>query len=541
MKIIRKIDCFGREFHFLINNHYYFQSLIGGLLTLCLLIFSLTILYLFGRELWRKESPSITTSSVLSSEYEIIDLQRQKMFFAFKVEDTYGKEINSDLFYINVQYLSWNKSGLLYEDIPLTKCSEYDIGEPYSKLYCLNLTNRAIGGNFDGDFMKKFIISINYCPKNTIYYDSTLCTSVDTLSSLLHSIRFSYLKPVLYQQPDNYTHPLIVDYEYTYIDLHFMYMTSEVATFGKYELVDNDHWLLNKEKVSSFYEIDNVRSISEFVYLNGFEEGQKANSLYTLSLVGSKKVKMMTRTYKKVTDIMAIISGIVSLVKIVVWAISFYFNILEQYYSLFTMTFDINVKTAQFNSKKKSPTKIKMTTSPKFDAKVNNYVNTSKVTSNNQANDSTLTNIKMCDSIKASFLKKKNTNGHYNKQRFTLWCFLSKKQNLFVRYALSYIKNRFDITNYNKTLFDIDFLKTLLLSAKQIDILNTNRKIVLNDYDSVVSIQSNRSDTVNRIKHSQQVLSYYQNKSYDTMNKTDRCLYDILSPRLKQAISLCKI
>ena len=147
----------------------------------------------------------------------------------------------------------------------------------------------------------------------------------------------------------------------------------------------------------------------------------------------------------------------------------------------------------------------------------------------------------MCDSIKASYLKKKITNGHYNKQRFTLWCFLSKKQNLFVRYALSYIKNRFDITNYNKTLFDIDFLKTLLLSAKQIDILNTNRKIVLNDYDSVVSIQSNRSDTVNRIKHSQQVLSYYQNKSYDTMNKTDRCLYDILSPRLMQAISLCKI
>ena len=108
MHLIRNVDCFGREFHFLIHHKQLYQSVIGGILSTIVTMFFIFCTYFFGKVLWERTSPLVMTSTQLNNNYEIFNLTKHKVFFAFKIEDLYGKIFNfTNILYIKLQYFDW--------------------------------------------------------------------------------------------------------------------------------------------------------------------------------------------------------------------------------------------------------------------------------------------------------------------------------------------------------------------------------------------------------------------------------------------------
>ena len=108
MHLIRNVDCFGREFHFLIHHKQLYQSVIGGILSIIVTMFFIFCTYFFCKVLWERTSPLVMTSTQLNNNYEIFNLTKHKVFFAFKIEDLYGKIFNfTNILYIKLQYFDW--------------------------------------------------------------------------------------------------------------------------------------------------------------------------------------------------------------------------------------------------------------------------------------------------------------------------------------------------------------------------------------------------------------------------------------------------
>ena len=108
MHLIRNVDCFGREFHFLIHHKQLYQSVIGGILSIIVTMVFIFCTYFFGKVLWERTSPLVMTSTQLNNNYEIFNLTKHKVFFAFKIEDLYGKIFNfTNILYIKLQYFDW--------------------------------------------------------------------------------------------------------------------------------------------------------------------------------------------------------------------------------------------------------------------------------------------------------------------------------------------------------------------------------------------------------------------------------------------------
>ena len=97
------------------------------------------------------------------------------------------------------------------ENLPLTKCSEYEIFDNgivshfYDDYYCANFTNRSVMPLSQTKY-RVFQINLYICPPEDLTYSFSNCTSFDYIQ--LNELKgeyvyFNYYRPTIYQQPDN--------------------------------------------------------------------------------------------------------------------------------------------------------------------------------------------------------------------------------------------------------------------------------------------------------------------------------------------------
>ena len=95
------------------------------------------------------------------------------------------------------------------------------------------------------------------------------------------------------------------------------------------------------------------------------------------------------------------------------------------------------------------------------------------------------------------------------------------------------MRKRFDISSYNKLYNEFLFLKYIILSKKQRNILNSFRKISLDNPDIINDVYE---INVNNISNNsvKDIVSYFINKPKDKQSKIDECLFSILPLSMKQ-------
>ena len=164
-----KIDLLGSKFHFYDGLSLYKRTVIGGILTFFLGIISISFIYIYGREILKKNNPNITISIQNDSIYEYIDLKKEKIIFAFRIEDYYGNYINvSNILYMKIYYHSFEpdnegKYRAIIKDelVNYHICNDNDfynenLTKYYGILFCGDLGEKKFGGYWDNPYMYYF-------------------------------------------------------------------------------------------------------------------------------------------------------------------------------------------------------------------------------------------------------------------------------------------------------------------------------------------------------------------------------------------------
>lgn len=153
LKHFKKLDLFGHELDFEYQSYNKYKTVAGALLSLLIIIITLVISLLFGREIFQRKNPKVTMSQV----YDTSTIYGKDFYFALGGTLMQGKGFESQytLDYVDIRL----KIGNVTEFPPIVNCTEKHFG-PYwhvrgvqelvnqDKTKCLDISDEAKGQFF---------------------------------------------------------------------------------------------------------------------------------------------------------------------------------------------------------------------------------------------------------------------------------------------------------------------------------------------------------------------------------------------------------
>ena len=154
---------FGSRFHFKVFGKHKSMSCFGGLMTLITLVILAIFFYLFGQDFFYKKNPQVIQSGYLPQNYSTINLTEEKIIIPWRIEDVSSIPVDpTGILYPRIYYYTSERDPKTMEFVSYNveyldffKCNATDImvnnGElQLGSYYCINLTNKPIGGYWDG-------------------------------------------------------------------------------------------------------------------------------------------------------------------------------------------------------------------------------------------------------------------------------------------------------------------------------------------------------------------------------------------------------
>ena len=177
-EILKYLDSFGTRFSFYTERNRKFYTMLGGILTLFSIIFSLVIFIFINLDDIRHNTP-ISTTSTERENYKNITFGEEKIWIAWRITDFGGKTFNHTgiLFPIIYYYKGIRNhsiEGLEFSDkiINYKLCNEtsmannvnqYMINVELDKLYCIDMDDLSMGGSWDNEFLNYVEFDIYNC------------------------------------------------------------------------------------------------------------------------------------------------------------------------------------------------------------------------------------------------------------------------------------------------------------------------------------------------------------------------------------------
>ena len=230
-RVLKYVDFFGTNFNFYTEKNRKLYTPLGGILTLFSIIFGIIIFLLMNLEELNHNSP-ISSTSVIQEEYHNIKFIQEKIWLPWRIRDYEGNLANfSGLLYPIIYYYSGirnktdDKLNLEYSFLDYKLCNEtsminninsFILDVSLDQLYCIDMENLNMGGNWDYDFVNYVEFDLYIC-KNGIDYDENNinCTTYERLIEAAqkdNSFEFEIYYPLVHYQPLNKTNPIFVKY-----------------------------------------------------------------------------------------------------------------------------------------------------------------------------------------------------------------------------------------------------------------------------------------------------------------------------------------
>jgi len=267
---LKFLDCFGTTYSFYTEKNRKFYTAFGGILTLLSIIFGIIIFIYINLDNFSYNIP-ISTMSTAKENYKNITFREEKIWIPWRIRDFGGMTINhTGLFFPKIFYSKSvrnnNKIKLSYEIINYKLCNEtsmvnasylYMINMKLEELYCIDMEDLYIGGNWDTDFLYFVQFDLYMC-KNGIDYDgnNTNCTSYEEIAKLVDKYNcfdFEIYYPVVHYQPMNKATPIFVKYTNYFYHLSRFSNKIDRIYLQQHILKDDKNLLYKNEKLYSFW------------------------------------------------------------------------------------------------------------------------------------------------------------------------------------------------------------------------------------------------------------------------------------------------
>ena len=322
----KHIDIFGTKFHFLTYKKYKFKTLIGGIITLITYILAFIIIFFLEEDFFFRKNPSYTFSQYGAS-YEKINLSKEKVLIAFRLEDKNGLKIDeNNIIYPMIYYYSSiaDSNGKYHnnykeEYIPYRKCKKSDFYDnedlisKYGDLYCIDWGNTTFGGNWDNDFLYYFEIRLFYCKNGESFsFNNSKCTSIEKLKKFFEnqSVYISIYYNFFNFRFTNFKKPFDTKIKIYYCILDYKLRQIDTSHLRQYILNDDKGWLFSDYNNISFWGIDNIKTKYQYYSEEEINKEKVSSLIYSFSIYMLLEKTYYTRQYKKIQDILAMISGV---------------------------------------------------------------------------------------------------------------------------------------------------------------------------------------------------------------------------------------
>ena len=446
IEMFRYIDCFGAGFNFYSEKNRKLYTPLGGIFTLLSCFFGLIVFIFINFDNFLHTNPQSTTSTVriYNRQYKF---NEEKVWIPWRIRDYNGKTVNhSKYFYPIIYYYQGvrnnSKDGmnLTYQFLNYTLCNEtaminntdsFVIDIDLNQLYCINMGDLDMGGNFDSDFINYVEFDLFIC-KNGIDYDENNinCTSYEKLveaSQIYNSFVFEIFYPIVNYQPMNKSVPIFISYSNYFYHLSRFSNKIDRIHLQKHILQDDKGWLIKKEKSYSYW---GYISITGDTYANGdkrdlMSEGSTSR-LYSFNIYLKPDIVYYKRSYKKLYIIFAEGLPIVNIVFVIFKLISKTLKIASRNRQLTELLFEnlqerrknrIN-SNETFTKKKKYFSDKKIISKKSENLKSEKFNSNQNISTNNNNNDYSSVHITQTEKGKKLNLSRNYRRNSFGKSKF---------------------------------------------------------------------------------------------------------------------------
>ena len=324
-RILKYLDCFGTTFNFYTEKTRKLYTPLGGILTLFSFIFGTVIFLAMNLEEIKHDVP-LTSTSVIQEGYHNIKFVEEKIWIPWRIRNYEGNLANfSGLLYPIIYYYSGKKNkneeklDLTFSYLDYKLCSEtsminnsnyYYLDASLDQLYCIDMEDLDMGGNWDSDFVNYVEFDLYIC-QDGIDYDETNknCTSYEDLINAAqndNSFEFEIYYPMVHYQPMNKTNPIFVKYNNYFYHLSRFSNKIDRLYLQKNTLIDDKGWVSKNEKINNYW---GCESLSGDSYATGdkkdlMSEGSSSR-LYSFNIYVNFQVIVYRRYYKNLFLIIA--------------------------------------------------------------------------------------------------------------------------------------------------------------------------------------------------------------------------------------------
>ena len=512
-EFLKYIDCYGTEFNFYTEKNRKFYTPLGGILTFASIIFSIFVFISLNYSEFIQENP-ITSSYIIRENYTNIKFGEEKIWIPWRIRDYYNKKINhKDLFYPIIYYYKGKKNettkgmDLTYDLIDYRLCSEtsmvnrsdlYKINVSLDDLYCINMEDLNVGGNWQADFINYIEFDLYVCKNGINYNESDIkCTTYETIvnSSLNNSYEMEIFYPLVYYQPTNKSIPIVVKYKnYFY---HFSRYSNKIDRLylQKYIFYD-DVGLFGKDIKNYSYWGQSSLLGDSYATNEGkdlMNEGSTSR-LYSFNIYLNSDIICYNRSYKKVMIIIAESLPIINVIFVLLGLVAKLFKVSSGNMKLTELLFvNIKEKWKKFNDEKYN----------------NQFNNIYKIKNNNNKNFQFY-------KLRNSLVKKDSSNNNLLNINKPLNNIINKNSNISeneVSSSLFYLNHQQSLIN-NNNIIKIENEKKSS-NSKNNDIIKytRNSKNLKENYSNIISNDS-FNKTINNIN-----INIRNNLDYDNIKK----------------------
>ena len=320
-EILKYLDCFGTTFNFYIERNRKFYTSLGGILTLLSIFFGIVVFIFINFDDFSYNIPISTIST--TEYYKNITFGEEKIWIPWRIRNYRGKTINhTNLLFPIIYYYKISKNNndmSSYEVINYKLCNEtsmanksdlYMIDKKLDELYCIDMEDLYIGGNWNSDFLNFVEFDLFIC-KNGIDYDqnNTNCTTYEKIVEIAgkyNCLDFEMYYPVVYYQPMNKTTPIFVKYTNYFYHLSRFSNKIDRIYLQQHILKDNRNFIYKNENTYSLW---GRYSLDGDNYATGnikdlMSEGSTSR-LYSFNIYLKSEVVHYNRSYKNIFLIIA--------------------------------------------------------------------------------------------------------------------------------------------------------------------------------------------------------------------------------------------
>ena len=351
------IDIYSKKLGFFYKNKERIGSYFGFFLTIVYMCASLILfIYQIIRTFQRSEV-KVYDTTVYSKKMPSIDVDINKLYFAFALEHpkTTSRFIDESIYTAQVAYIDKRKVGDQLETyetkyLDFEPCNMDNFGENYKSLfvkdelinsYCLKDFNFSltIAGGYKYERMAYIRIRIYPCVNST--KNNNGCKSQEEIDFYLSSGYFSIVLKDFGLNPSNYSNPMLPTLQDLYTTIDKSLLKNYMLNFGVTE-IHTDTGLINENiKIERYLKFR--KELENFTYreVKDYHEGR---SLILAQIRLEDTVQIQTRKYTKISEIFSRIGGYMQLMNTVFLLISSIITKIDSEIKIINSIFNFNAK-----------------------------------------------------------------------------------------------------------------------------------------------------------------------------------------------------